>query len=492
MFSAVPPILNNTFQKFKPEPPKPKIKPFPRRNIENLKSAVEIETIEEAKSALLEDYAQQTIKQVGQAFRPEPERENIIQYRQFSNLKPQIENDFINSDIKTILQVNDLLRSGNFVMAEHYLGRELTSDEKINRSISGTMMKYQKPYLPTKWTPFPTTEQGTQTKDEINSTNQDGTRVTVPTTIETGVDAPGDDADYMVNQVIASLNNEPGAIAFTRLNKPQLLAYAEYAQIPILPNMTIPKLQKAISEDFGKTAKTSKKKKKKGSEELEDDNPYEALSGSGFVPFGNFKIHMGTLNKPNPKLSVYYNKSGKRVVYFHPMPSVSKTFVDNLKQHIGKGLRKNIDDFLFPSLKKAPEPPKPLDWKLDEKFRYKDGSAPHNLNPNERELWDKLFIRAQGGGTVRKREMTTQIISNPTTTRTRRGKTLADQPHSFSVNVTNKPKRLTILLGEIDARGGDKQATATLVQEAIAIAKDLLSEGTINKEEYSEIIDSIA
>lgn len=467
MFQAVPPLVDNITQKFRPEPAKPKIKPFPKRNIENLKHEVQVETIAEAKSALIEDERLQTTKQIGQAFRAEPERENIIQYEKFSNLKTQTENDFINQDIKTILQVNDLLKSGNFVMAEHYLQRELTPDEKVNRSISGPIMRYQKPYIPTKWADLPSDDISKPEKGKVTVTTDGGTKVTLPTTIDAGVGTDG--YEELASEVEASLNKVKGATKFNKLNKSQLLAYAYVHNLVDLTedNKTIKQLTKLIKKHHkGSSGGDDDEKEFSGVSKLYEDEPITppSLKGSGFATLGNFKINMKTLDKPNPKLSVYYNKSGKRVVYFHPMPSVSKTFANALKQQVGKG------------------------WSDAWIGNWKKGSGLGKLNPNEEELWNKLMVRARGGGPIRKRAMTSRP-SAPGQVPTR-SRNLPSIP-KFAVNVTNKPKRLTILLGEIDARGSDKQATAGLVKEAISIAKELLSQGTLNKSEYQEIIESI-
>jgi len=75
-----------------------------------------------------------------------------------------------NEHIQTILGVNVLLRTGEFFLAEKMLGRPLTVDERVNRSMSESILPDKLSIFQfNKATPAATAETKTETKTETNA-----------------------------------------------------------------------------------------------------------------------------------------------------------------------------------------------------------------------------------------------------------------------------------------------------------------------------------
>lgn len=368
-----------------------------------------------------------------ETFKPEPPRESI---RPVPTSMPSYENDLVNHQIGSLLTCNDLLQQGKYPIAELYLNRPLTGTEKMDQSLTGPILKFRPRPVPAVVVPANTP----QLTNEIVVNN--------PVTGETKVTPGGADLTSLDDL----MRNNPRQRELRMYSKEVLRTYLqETFGIQTKSNNRdeiIRQLRQAVQEDSGL-----------GKMFEQDDDDEKSIQGSGlglktpkYAQIGSFSINIQKINAAKPKLSVYYTQSGARVVYFHPAPTISQQFVALLKHYLVKNQVHSAT--------------------------YK------RLNPNEKELWDKLITRSQGGQ-IRKR------IVRPAPQLASKTYNFATEPlPPFATNIKDKAQRLTLVLGQIDARGG--QNTDDLTDEAVKLAKSLLASKTITKKEYEEVIQSLS
>lgn len=368
-----------------------------------------------------------------------------------------------------LLEINQLLKLGHFFAAERRLNRELTPEERANRSLSGPLLpinsgttgfsvsqaigQVQPPMFPAG-AKMPTDKQATASSKESQTSSVDtGEQKDSSTEMMTP-----EEMTRATGQQIADAIRE-GVISIEVLMKCMNDELKEAVKILNIQGRSHLKTKAALAKALNEESIRL---------EMYSDKwipPFDTIDGEDggglgygmrknpqdkYALLGHIAISMQKLNRDKPILSITYARSGAQVAHY-PNQHVSTAFRDVLKSKL-QGHEPNLS----------------------------------KLIPLERELYHKLMTLVSKGHLRSARRNDQPIHSKYSGRMESAPSGLAS---GIATNIHDPKNRLMILLGEWNAGNVLSKAERT---EAQALAQNLLQSQALSQEQYQRIVDTLS